>query len=161
MYFTSIVVSALAAAGLASASPASRGSKRGPCLSQPPSSIGFPINYNISSASSPFASFLIPPNSVGPCTLVAKFPAGYPVSTAGNPLVDFVDVNGPAAGSVVGTAHLQSSPTQATKTFINSFACRDVMAYQLKLAPQEGSNEWVAFQEIQGVGLFMEVGDSC
>ncbi|KAK9782821.1 hypothetical protein SCAR479_01164 [Seiridium cardinale] len=155
MYFTANVVSALAIVGLASAAP----SKRAPCLEQPPSSIGFPINYNISTTFSPAASFQIPPNSAGPCTLVAKFPAGYPITSSGADLVNVRATNGNAPGSLVGTLRFQSAPNTATQTVINSFACQDVMAYQLEIA--DGGQGWVAFQEVQGAGLFMEVGDSC
>lgn len=156
MYFNTIAISALAAAGFSSAAPAER---RAPCLVQPPSTIGFPINYNISTSFSPAVSFQIPPNSVGPCQLVAKFPAGYPISHSGSDLVNVRATNGNAQGSVVGTLRFMSSPGSPTRTVINSFSCSTVMSYQLEIA--DGNPGWVAFQDTLDAGLFMEVGDAC
>ncbi|KAI6082578.1 hypothetical protein F4821DRAFT_246799 [Hypoxylon rubiginosum] len=125
------------------------------CLEQPPSALGFPINYDITSSRSDAVSFQIPPNSVGPCQLVAKFPAGYPIVSTGDDLVNVTALDGPAPGALVGALRFRAGTT----TVINSFACRDVMAYELAIAnPTEGWSE-VKFSEIQGAGLFMEVGD--
>ncbi|KAI2606501.1 uncharacterized protein GGS25DRAFT_524166 [Hypoxylon fragiforme] len=122
------------------------------CLSQPPSSIGFPINYSITPTRSDAVSFQIPPNSVGPCTLVARFPAGYPIVSTGSDLVNVTAVDGPAPGALVGALRFRAGTT----TVVNSFACRDVMSYELSIAQGEGE---VSFAEIQGAGLFMDVGN--
>ncbi|KAI2469480.1 hypothetical protein F4781DRAFT_217406 [Annulohypoxylon bovei var. microspora] len=122
------------------------------CLQQAPAALGFPINYDITPSRSDFATFEIPPNSVGPCTLVATFPAGYPITSTGSDLVNVTAVDGPAAGSLVGALRFRAGG----KTFVNSFACRDVMTYELAIALGDGE---VAFSEVQGAGLFMDVGD--
>ncbi|KAI4862054.1 hypothetical protein F4820DRAFT_38220 [Hypoxylon rubiginosum] len=124
------------------------------CLEQAPSALGFPINYDITPSRSDAVSFQIPPNSAGPCQLVAKFPAGYPVFSVGDDLVNVTALDGPAPGALVGSLRFRAGTT----TVINSFGCRDVMAYELALANPDGNGE-VSFSEIQGAGLFMEVGD--
>ncbi|XXH03888.1 hypothetical protein Hte_010296 [Hypoxylon texense] len=144
MQFTTAAATLLALAASASAA----------CLEQAPSAIGFPINYDITPTRSDAVTFQIPPDSAGPCQLVAKFPAGYPVVSTGDDLVDVRAVDGPAAGALVGSLRFRPGAT----TVVNSFACRDVMSYELALANPEGDGE-VRFSEIQGAGLFMEVGD--
>ncbi|KAI0383233.1 hypothetical protein F5Y04DRAFT_31024 [Hypomontagnella monticulosa] len=142
MRFTAIATSLIAAAVSASAA----------CLEQPPSAIGFPINFDISTTRSDAISFQIPPNSVGPCQLIAKFPAGYPITSTGSDLVNVTALDGPAPGALVGALRFRPD----TKVFINSFACRDIMSYELAIAQGEGE---VKFSEIAGAGLFMDVGD--
>jgi hypothetical protein len=159
MQFTTIALSTLAAAGLSSASPL-RAAPRAACLEQAPSALGFPINYDITPTTKPAVSFNIPANSVGPCSLVAKFPAGYPITSSGATLVNVRATSGDAAGAIVGTLTFASSPNGPTFTTINSFACKTVMSYQLELSNTEQAGE-VSFQEIQDAGLFMEVGDQC
>ncbi|KAI1462580.1 hypothetical protein F4805DRAFT_452407 [Annulohypoxylon moriforme] len=122
------------------------------CLTQAPSAIGFPINYDITPSRSDFLSFQIPPNSVGPCTLIATFPADYPITSTGSDLVNVTAIDGPAPDSLVGALRFRAGTT----TTINSFACRDVMTFELAIAQGVGE---VAFSEVQGAGLFMEVGD--
>ncbi|KAI2625741.1 hypothetical protein GGR54DRAFT_629246 [Hypoxylon sp. NC1633] len=122
------------------------------CLEQPPSALGFPINFDITPERSDAISFQIPPNSVGPCTLVAKFPADYPVTSTGSDLVNVTALDGPAPGALVGALRFRAGE----RVTVNSFACRDVMTYELAIAQGEGE---VSFAEIQGAGLFMEVGD--
>ncbi|KAI1211667.1 uncharacterized protein F4807DRAFT_397892 [Annulohypoxylon truncatum] len=122
------------------------------CLVQAPAAIGFPINYDITPSRSDAVSFEIPAGSVGPCALVATFPAGYPITSTGSDLVNVTALDGPAAGSLVGALRFRAGTT----TVINSFACADVMSYELAIAQGEGE---VAFSEVQGAGLFMEVGD--
>ncbi|KAI1443514.1 hypothetical protein F5Y02DRAFT_420002 [Annulohypoxylon stygium] len=122
------------------------------CLVQAPSAIGFPINYDITPERSDAVSFQIPPNSVGPCALIATFPADYPITSTGSDLVNVTALDGPVAGSLVGALRFRAGTTVT----INSFACRDVMSYELAIAQGEGE---VKFSEVQGAGLFMEVGD--
>ncbi|KAI2638788.1 hypothetical protein GGS26DRAFT_587556 [Hypomontagnella submonticulosa] len=142
MRFTAIAASLIAAAASASAA----------CLEQAPSTIGFPINFDITTTRTDAMSFQIPPNSVGPCQLIAKFPAGYPMTSTGSDLVNVRALDGPAPGALVGSLRFRPG----TKVFINSFACRPVMSYELSIAQGEGE---VKFQEIAGAGLFMDVGD--
>lgn len=122
------------------------------CLVQAPSAIGFPIIYDITPERSDAVSFQIPPNSVGPCALIATFPADYPITSTGSDLVNVTALDGPVAGSLVGALRFRAGTTVT----INSFACRDVMSYELAIAQGEGE---VKFSEVQGAGLFMEVGD--
>ncbi|KAI1104765.1 hypothetical protein F4804DRAFT_306260 [Jackrogersella minutella] len=122
------------------------------CLEQAPAALGFPINFDITPERSDTISFQIPPNSVGPCTLIAKFPDGYPITSTGSDLVNVTALDGPAAGSLVGALRFRAGG----KTYVNSFACADVMTYELAIAQGQGE---VKFSEIQGAGLFMDVGD--
>ncbi|KAI1400063.1 hypothetical protein F4819DRAFT_509669 [Hypoxylon fuscum] len=142
MYFTAVAATLVTLAASASAA----------CLEQAPSAIGFPINFDITPERSDAVSFQIPPNSVGPCTLVAKFPAGYPITSTGSDLVNVAAVDGPAPGALVGALRFRAGTT----VVVNSFACRDVMSYELSIAQGDGE---VKFSEIQGAGLFMDVGD--
>ncbi|KAI1140538.1 hypothetical protein F5Y05DRAFT_321059 [Hypoxylon sp. FL0543] len=142
MRFTTIAATVIAAAASASAA----------CLEQAPSALGFPINFDITPSRPNTISFQIPPNSAGPCQLVAKFPDGYPITSTGSDLVNVVALDGPAQGALVGSLRFRPG----TKTFVNSFACRDVMTYELEIA--QGTGE-VKFSEVQGAGLFMDVGD--
>lgn len=142
MLFKPLAAFVLAAAASASAQ----------CLEQPPSAIGFPINFDITPERTDAISFQIPPNSVGPCTLLARFPAGYPIVSTGSDLVNVTAIDGPAPGALVGALRFRAGTT----TVINSFTCRDVMSYELSIAQGVGE---VSFAEIQGAGLFMDVGD--
>ncbi|KAK4451895.1 hypothetical protein QBC34DRAFT_45997 [Podospora aff. communis PSN243] len=101
-------------------------------------------------------SFNIPPTSSGPCTLIATFPANFPIASSGNPQVNVIDVNGPAAGAIVGTVTFSSETWGPKKTFINSFACRPNMQFKLMLATEdEGS---VYFAEGNGAGVAVTAG---
>ncbi|KAI0179241.1 hypothetical protein GGR52DRAFT_297822 [Hypoxylon sp. FL1284] len=123
------------------------------CLEQPPATIGYPINYDITPERSDAVSFQIPPDSVGPCQLVATFPAGYDIESTGSDLVNVTAIGGPAPGALVGALRFRAGTT----TVINSFACRDVMAYELAIAHGDGE---VKFQQLaEDAGLFMYVGD--
>ncbi|KAH8671159.1 hypothetical protein BX600DRAFT_458459 [Xylariales sp. PMI_506] len=162
MYFsTYLPVLTAAAAGLSAALPhipAPIAAPRAVCQELAPQAIGLPINYNVTNTVHPAVQFVFPGTTAGPgpCTLVAKFPAGTPIRSSGNDLVNVVSVGG---GAIVGTLRFTSAPNVDTLTTINSFACEDVMAYQLEISgDQEG---WVYFQETTDAGLFMEVGDSC
>ncbi|KAK0635763.1 hypothetical protein B0T17DRAFT_56785 [Bombardia bombarda] len=95
-------------------------------------------------------SFTVPAGAVGPCSLVATFPAGYAIASSGQTQVNVIDVNGPAPGSIVGTVTFASSATAPTFTTINSFACRASMQYRLALAGTQGA---VDFAEGNGAGV--------
>jgi hypothetical protein len=97
-------------------------------------------------------SFTIPANARGPCSLIATFPAGYHISSTGNAQVNVYDVNGPAAGSLVGTITFASDPYNPKVNTINSFACRPNMKYRLALAGTQGS---VDFANGNGAGVAM------
>ncbi|KAK0652277.1 hypothetical protein B0T16DRAFT_454656 [Cercophora newfieldiana] len=98
----------------------------------------------------------IPANSPGPCTLIATFPANYPIASSGNAQVNVIDVNGPAPGSIIGTVTFSSETWGPKKTYINSFACRPNMQYKLVLAT-EGAGS-VRFAEGNGAGVALTVG---
>ncbi|KAI1850612.1 hypothetical protein JX265_004322 [Neoarthrinium moseri] len=160
MYSSTLSLTAfLAAAGLSAATPIVN--SRAVCLEQAPASIGFPINFSITPTNSPLVSFNVPPNSVGPCSLVAKFPAGYPITSSGSNLVNVIAVGGPAPGALVGSVRFASSPDQRTFTTINSFACRPYMEFRLEISRDQANPGSVAFQEVQGAGLFLDIGDNC
>ncbi|GAB1315043.1 hypothetical protein MFIFM68171_05253 [Madurella fahalii] len=76
----------------------------------------------------------------GPCALRARFPAHWEVydssvEAGGAPLaVDIFDVDGPAAGALVGSVRFAAVEVGGAAATINSFACRESMAYRLVLA---------------------------
>lgn len=100
------------------------------------------------SSSPATVSFSVPGGVVGPCSLVASLPAGYPISTSGNPQLNFIALDGPATGSIVGTATLAAGEFRT----INSFSCRPSMGFRLEIAGVEGS---VRFEQTEHAGLFL------
>ncbi|KAK0627151.1 hypothetical protein B0T14DRAFT_407375, partial [Immersiella caudata] len=98
----------------------------------------------------------IPPGSSGPCTLIATFPANFPISSSGNAQVNVIDVNGPVAGAIVGTVTFSSETWGPKKTFINSFGCRPNMQFELELAT-EGAGS-VSFANGNGAGVAITAG---
>ncbi|OTB08974.1 hypothetical protein M426DRAFT_7006 [Hypoxylon sp. CI-4A] len=148
MRFTPLTTTTLLAAAAAATQAATTA-----CFEQAPSALGFPINFDITPTRPNAISFLVGAEHTGPCTLVAKFPAGYPITSTGSDLVNVTALDGPAQGALVGALRFRAD---GTTTVINSFVCADVMAYELAIAQGEGE---VRFSEIQGAGLFMEVGD--
>jgi hypothetical protein len=139
----------------ASASPTLTQPAKRACTTQYPSSLGFPINYTITTTQPAIASFEVPANAVGPCSLLVEFPAGYPVTYTGphDPEVNVVALTGLSAGSVVGTTTFASRPDAPVSVTINSFVCETVMEYRLEIASWETGS--VAFQEELGAGLIL------
>ncbi|KAI8960985.1 hypothetical protein F5Y11DRAFT_367046 [Daldinia sp. FL1419] len=130
----------------------------GVCLKQPPSPIWspggtYPMPIDIAETRPNQLTFIIPANSTGPCQLVANFPYGYPMTSTGSDLVYVTALNGPAEGSLVGALRFRPD---STTVFVNSFACRSMMAYSLSIA--QGAGE-VSFGQTRDAGMFMEVGD--
>lgn len=114
------------------------------------------ISLSKPSASSPSTSqtltFSPPASAPGPCTLLASFPAGYPIASTGATQVNVVAVDGPAAGSLVGTVTFAAGERRT----INSFACRGEMKFRLEMAgPGAGS---VQFAQGGGAGVVLTYG---
>ncbi|EON95599.1 hypothetical protein UCRPA7_8913 [Phaeoacremonium minimum UCRPA7] len=151
MQFTTIVLSVLSAAAAVSAAPAQQ--QKRACEVKYPNALGFPINFHISKDATSNVpndiSFTIPANARGPCSLVYQFPVGTPITTTGNPALNIKALDGPATGSIVGTATFVADGQLHT---INSFACRTTMGFELSIAGEAGS---VNFSEVQGTGLWM------
>ncbi|KAK4168015.1 hypothetical protein QBC43DRAFT_229546, partial [Cladorrhinum sp. PSN259] len=119
----------------------------------------------------PQVAFKFPPSSSpstgGPCTLALSFPANYEivdssVQAGGQPLpLNFYALDGPAAGSLVGTARLPTFlPDQKTRevvrVVVNSFTCREVQSFRIELGAL-GELGFVNDNEA-GNGLFLEYG---
>jgi hypothetical protein len=157
MQFASIILYTLSAAALGAATPVDvKESRGGTCLQYPPA-YG---NYQITQTVKPVLTFYPPAGSPGPCSLVAKFPAGYAgISNTGYSLVNVFSIGGPAPGALVGTLRFRSSPSEPTYVTVNSFSCRQTMSYRLEIA--DGNVGSVAFSEVPGAGLFMIAGDPC
>jgi hypothetical protein len=159
MQVTTLLLGALTAAASVSAGPITARS----CQVQYPNSLGFPINFNISKTINPpterpnAIAFTLPPNAPGPCSLVARFPAGYPIQQAGASAINVFAQDGPAPGALVGTITFSSDPNVETVRTINSFACRTTMGFELEIASDE-QDGFVAFSEVLGAGLMMEYG---
>lgn len=141
---------AIASALTATATPIT--SKR-TCNVTPPTG-PLPRTIAVSKVSSPPSSspaevsFAIPDNVVGPCSLTVKFPAGYPISQTGQSQLNFIALDGPATGSIVGTATL----TPGGSATINSFSCRPSIGFRLEIAGEQGS---VRYKQTTSAGLFM------
>ncbi|KAK3327369.1 hypothetical protein B0T19DRAFT_161376 [Cercophora scortea] len=150
MHFSTLVLGALTST-LVAAAPASHTNTKRACT------VTFPTNTaTIHLAKNPAINifqdlaFTVPTGAGGPCSLVATFPAGYPIAASGQTQVNVFDVDGPAAGALVGTVTFASSATSPTFVTINSFACRPSMRYRLELAGQQGA---VDFAEGGGAGV--------
>ena len=118
-----------------------------------PEAIGFPINYSISQSAGgvdkvdDFISFNIPqsPAPYG-CSIMANFPANYPITSSGNSQVYFFDSNNVQVGT---TTFL---PGQAAT--IVSATCQPNMSYRMSIGSTTDAGS-VAFADIQGAGLTM------
>jgi hypothetical protein len=115
-----------------------------------------PISLSKPSSSSPSTSQILtfspPASAAGPCSLLATFPAGYPIASSGATQVNVVAVDGPAAGALVGTVTFVAGERRT----INSFACRPEMKFRLELAgPGAGS---VQFAQVNGAGVVLTYG---
>ncbi|KAK0706319.1 hypothetical protein B0T26DRAFT_627747, partial [Lasiosphaeria miniovina] len=73
--------------------------------------------------------FTIPSDAVGPCSLMLNLPAGV-AQVSGSVQVNVVALDGPSAGSLVGTTTFADGAVAT----INSFACRPQMCYSLEIA---------------------------
>ncbi|KXX73680.1 hypothetical protein MMYC01_209731 [Madurella mycetomatis] len=96
----------------------------------------------------------------GPCALRARFPTHWEVydssvEAGGPPLaVDIFDVDGPAAGALVGSVRFAALEVGGAAATINSFACRETMTYRFELA---GVGE-VGFVNGEDTGLGVDGG---
>ncbi|KAK0720801.1 hypothetical protein B0H67DRAFT_452798, partial [Lasiosphaeris hirsuta] len=96
-------------------------------------------------------TFTPPANAVGACSLIATFPANYPITNQGNAQVNIYDGGaGPAPGTLVGTITFSSEPWGPKLNTINSFACRPQMDFRLEMAGDSGST---SFAEGNGAGI--------
>ncbi|OCL05013.1 hypothetical protein AOQ84DRAFT_271826, partial [Glonium stellatum] len=100
-----------------------------------------------------FISFAVPTGSYG-CTLEVDFPANYPITSSGNSQVYVYAVDGPSAGSQVGTVTFASSPVAATKYVINSFTCATTMTYRMSIGSTTDAGS-VAFADTKDAGITM------
>ncbi|KAH8892795.1 hypothetical protein GQ53DRAFT_805738 [Thozetella sp. PMI_491] len=112
------------------------------CTVRYPDKTPFTVNLNSSSPTAIVSFTGVPTNVVGPCSLVAQFPANYLIATTGNSQVNFRPLEGPAPNSLVGTYTFAQSSTARYNT-INSFACRANFNFQLSLA---GSGSCLVFR---------------
>ena len=145
MHFTALLATALTAT-LAAAAP----SKRSCTVSFPAGTSQVHLARNAAINIVTDLSFSVPPGSGGPCSLVATFPAGFPIASSGQTQVNVIDKDGPVAGAIVGTVTFASQPNAPTFVTINSFACRPTMSYTLQLAGTDGA---VDFAEGNGAGV--------
>ncbi|KAK1835445.1 hypothetical protein QBC39DRAFT_418121 [Podospora conica] len=112
-----------------------------------------PIALSKASSSSPSTSqvltFTPPASAAGPCSLLATFPAGYPIASTGAAKVNVFAVGGPSAGSLVGTVTFAAGERRT----INSFACRPEMKFRLELAGPGAGSVQVVQAGVAGVVL--------
>ena len=150
MYTKSIVAALLSTALLSSAAPLEARTPPSSCSIAYPH-VALPVNYIISQDAGAvnkhdqYVSFDIPAGSWG-CTLRADFPAGYPITSSGNPQVYVFDSNNSQVGTVTFT-----SPQSAV---INSFVCQPELQYRLSIGSLEQAG-YVAFTDVVGAGLTM------
>ncbi|KAI4598090.1 hypothetical protein KJ359_003899 [Pestalotiopsis sp. 9143b] len=165
MQLTFILLHALtASAASATAAQTVLGKKppRRSCYERAPQSGRFDLNVTI--VYSPALYFDVPRDRLrrgGPCTLVAKFPANYPIASSGDDLVNVVAASGADDGAGGGVLRFVSAPNAPTFTVVGTFECDRVMDYQLELVDQGTEANWVSFEQDEDAGLFLEIGDSC
>ena len=99
-------------------------------------------------------TFAVPEDAAGPCNLVAGFPKDSEssrnlVTTGGSQQLNVFAEDGPAAGSLVGTATFAADGARHT---INSFECRPQLAFRFEIAGRRGS---VRFTQLEDAGLSM------
>lgn len=149
MQFTTVLTALLATAVSAAPAPAPAEVSKRACQFVGVS----PAGLSVSKGNPQWVSFYPPSTAVGACQLEAYFPAGFNIQSSGNAAVNVIDLNGNSPGSIVGTITFQSSPTEPTRRFINSFGCRPYMAYRLEIAG-EGPGS-VSYAAQPGAGLRM------
>ncbi|KAK3685405.1 hypothetical protein B0T22DRAFT_442582 [Podospora appendiculata] len=149
MHVSTLVLAALTSA-LAAAAPAAQHTKRACTVTFPTNTATIHLAKNPAVNIPQDLAFTVPNGAGGPCSLVATFPAGYPIASSGQTQVNVFDVDGPAAGAIVGTVTFASSAAGPTFVTINSFACRPSMRYRLELAGTQGA---VDFAEGAGAGV--------
>jgi len=96
-------------------------------------------------------NFNIGPVTAGPCSLLAKFSPGFPITQTGTAQMEVIN-----AGSQVGT--IGPIPTTGQYSTINSFICKDVLTFDFQIASW-GQDGRVAFTGTDGAGFFVQVGD--
>lgn len=120
-----------------------------------------------------FTEFTVPSGSYG-CQLEAYFPAGTFIGGYGSAQERRVDVfrvagplsrsplgidiswnHCPAPGALVGSVNFVASPTQATHTVINSFACEPNMVFRFRINSESANGAEVNFAQGAGVGVRM------
>ncbi|KAM7206462.1 hypothetical protein V8F20_002811 [Naviculisporaceae sp. PSN 640] len=106
----------------------------------------YSVSINTAQTAQVEVGFQIPDDAVGPCTLMISLPAGCTMS--GGAQINIYDLDGPAAGEVVGTTIFQ----EGTAATINSFACRSQMCFGFEVASAADGTA-VEFLQEQGVGL--------
>ena len=159
MQFLALACALVSSGLVASAAPTSNtNALPRSCSAAYPEAIGFPINYIISQDAGATnkrddtVAFSIPAGS-NSCSFEVNFPAGYPITSSGNSQVYVYAVDGPSAGSQVGTVTFKSDPNTATKVFINSFTCQTTMTYRMSIGETDAGS--VAFADTAEAGLTM------
>jgi hypothetical protein len=157
MQYTTLATTLLGSALLTSAAPTLVPRA---CQTAYPSSIGFPINYDIhqdANGANPRVDALtfsnIPAGSYG-CQLEVDFPAGYPIASSGASAINIFALN-EGTVSLFGTVTLQSSADRATKVVINSAACKRTMGYEIRIASGTEAGR-VAFADTLDAGFTMK-----
>ena len=151
MQYLALTAALLSIAASTTAAPTSLHSRS--CSVASPEAIGFPVNYSISQSAGgankvdDIVSFNIPqsPAPYG-CSIVANFPANYPITSSGNSQVYFFDSNNVQVGT---TTFL---PGQSAT--IVTAACQANMSYRMSIGSATDAGS-VAFADIQGAGLTM------
>ncbi|KLU84978.1 hypothetical protein MAPG_04012 [Magnaporthiopsis poae ATCC 64411] len=166
MQFTTVLTALLATAVSAAPAPAEV-SKRA-CQFVAPSPAGLSVSkgnpHSITVDARKPLVYTLQHDSDGRRLLITRyacpwcyFPAGFPIQSSGNAAVNVIDLNGNSPGSIVGTITFQSSPTEPTRRFINSFGCRPYMAYRLEIAGEGPAS--VSYAAQAGAGL--RISHSC
>lgn len=99
------------------------------------------------------------PGARSPCSLVALFAEGFPVSQSGETLIDVRALSGTnaPAGSLVGSFRIDSNGGAAQTTVINSFVCQPDMSFSVEISSDERPGQ-VSFTADNTSGVFMQVG---
>lgn len=120
---------------------------------QQPSPLPVELAFTLPSQSSSSSSSS---SSSGPCTLMLDLTSSD-AKVNGAATINVYALDGPSAGSLVGTTHF----AQGQKTTVNSFACRqDPMCFRFEVADDGGTGNGVSFLQggTEGMGLNMQYG---
>ncbi|KAF2740964.1 hypothetical protein EJ04DRAFT_558342 [Polyplosphaeria fusca] len=160
MQFLTLAAALFSAAAVAAPTSDSQPLERRGCQVAYPSSIGFPINFDIkqdaggANARENFVKWTgIPKGSYG-CQMEVNFPAGYPVTNEGSSKVNIFSMKDGKEAGLFGTVTFASSPVAATKYVINSAQCDTLMSYKMKIASADQAGR-AAFADTKSAGLSM------
>ncbi|KAH8645477.1 hypothetical protein BX600DRAFT_519489 [Xylariales sp. PMI_506] len=159
MQFSTLFVAALSAATAVSAR-STASSRRQTCFVVSPDEYDFSVSQGYGDE----LEFDIGAVSAGPCSLIARFSAGFPLYESGSAQLNVFSGEGSnAPGALVGTVGpfalaADGTVAQDVYTTVNSFVCSDVLSFTFEIASEDQAGS-VSFTSDDYNGFFIKVGD--